>query len=517
MGKTTAPAIAILFFIVVHGTSGFSQRFFEHNNDVSKNDFDEQFEKEWNTAVKNNNYKDPEAVKKLYKYLWEGQLPGPNDTFNMRDSHIRETTIALMDALIGMNSLESMGYTTLALMVKNNGEQAMFATVTLGFLANYTRRRDMADHPPYSNVFSQYFIPKDILTRIKSSLKDGTYSPDDPDLIVAPSSAEGTAYFREDAGLSSMYAINDIIMSRWVDPRRYDQVADWSKWSEAMFEYYDLLVSAYKMREEDDWQFDWKGDIQLGHETKLTNMAGRPMASRSPEHPAVENKYYKELMDIDEKIMEIYNNKAVYINDSYSFPLLEHRDMIVTILTDILFNTTSSISPTHYKSYFDAAVDYIASIDSDPAEDAGGVVNYTMSALRDPAFYSVLNNVIEVIKVFKREHSPPYTKEELILEDVVAGEMSVTRMETSFEKRKMFVGGIVDDFMEWMRYQVQALRLTLEPFTMKFQANNKADSSRMAIVTVMLVKDTNPDAFFKSYQPLDRFPVERKNPKYTLD
>ncbi|KAL1123483.1 hypothetical protein AAG570_002563 [Ranatra chinensis] len=386
----------------------------------------------------------------------------------------------------------------------------------------------------------------------------GTFSIDDPDLLVAPSSAEGTAYFREDAGLSSMYAITDIFMSRWIDPRRYDQVADWSKWSEAMFEYYELLVSAYKMREEDDWQFTWKGFIELGHETNLTDMAGRPMASRSPEHQVVENKYYEELMDIYGKVRNLVSSKTVYINESYSFPLLEHRDMAVTILTDLLYNTTASINPTFYKSYFDAAVDYIASIDSDPNQDAGGVVNYTMSALRDPMFYTILDNVNSVIRLFKSQYSLPYTREEqlrelalvaegtdshsrrgrfyqprgmiltleglvlspnwtssysystLVLDDVVAGEMSVSRLETSFERHKMYVGGIFGEFIGWSKHQLQALRLRLEPFTMKFQATNNADSSRMAIVTVALVKDTDPEGYTDNYQPLDRFPVELK-------
>ncbi|KAL1123486.1 hypothetical protein AAG570_002566 [Ranatra chinensis] len=334
----------------------------------------------------------------------------------------------------------------------------------------------------------------------------GTYDPSNP-IVFGPDSSDRAAYFSGDMDLAVMFYNWHLNFASSAEPpeptgARKDR-------GEFFFDYHNQLAFAYYMRSQaEDWVVNWSKPIKAGYRTDLSDSAGRPFSSRSPNYPPQENAYYDELVEIVRKFEDIKENNTVYINGTYSLPLLESPSTALSLLSDLLYNTTDSVNPSYYKSYMDAAREYVASLGSNPNEDAGGLVGHPMTATRDPVFYSILLQVNDIVEFYKKWFIT-YDLSEVAIEDVEMESMEVSRLETFFETFDVGLTRALEDSFEWTKYKARSVRLNHVPYTTTFNITNGADDQREVMITVVMFtqlwKTLSPSV---KYQTVDRFVVK---------
>ncbi|KAL1109966.1 hypothetical protein AAG570_014075 [Ranatra chinensis] len=335
----------------------------------------------------------------------------------------------------------------------------------------------------------------------------GTYDAKNPVLFGPEESEDGAAYFREDAQMSSMFYNWHLNFASLMEPSKVNN--SWEGRGEMYYDFHNQLAVAYNLRTaKGDWLLDWDKPIKLGYRADLVNSSGQKLSSRSSDHPPTDNGYFQEVMDIRQKFQAVRKTNSIYINESDSARLPEGSDKVTSLLADLLYNTTDSLNPAYYKSYYDAALEYVASLGSNPGQDAGGAVRYPLTALRDPAFYAIAMEVNDIIRHYRKLNTS-YAKEDMVLDDVEINSLDVNNLETYFEAFDIGVTRAIENSFEWLKYTVRSLRLNHKPFETVLNITNKGDSPKDVMINIAMARSSPlPTAPVDNYQPFDRFTVQ---------
>ncbi|KAL1123484.1 hypothetical protein AAG570_002564 [Ranatra chinensis] len=251
---------------------------------------------------------------------------------------------------------------------------------------------------------------------------------------------------------------------------------------------------------------------QFGYATVLANSAGRLLATRPPEFRADDSPQRKELVRIEMLTYDLIANLTVHLEGNGTIKMKEDDREVISLLGNLLYNTTESVNPSLYQSYYTAGIEYLASLGTDPQKDGGGIAGYPMSAPSDPEFYPLLMRVNEAITAYKHYHNRKFYEKKLVAADFKFESISCSRLETFFEPFDVDVTSVVDGSSEPKKYIVRQLRLNHKPFTITMNITNRYKEKEHALVTVVFILDVFNKLFTFApndgiYQVFSKVPV----------
>ncbi|XP_014260938.1 hexamerin-like [Cimex lectularius] len=422
--------------------------------------------------------------------------------FDLLDYEMRHQTIKLYELFSSVSDWRDLKNIINALNGKVHPEQLNYALATTTF--HHFNNFRLAP-PNWFEVYPNYLLPaatlRELYRRKMKGMKEtviyvnianetvhgknsyfNAFSDTDPESKLR--------YFRDDTGLSNMFINWHMHFPNWRPVGKIPKTQSWEDRGHLFYYFHQQLLSRYnlerinnKMEPVDGLSWD---KVEMGrYVLDLLDNDGDPIPGRHAGAPNIQNTWWKRVNDLtglQHRISQVVDSNLILTTSCYHLEELRKGSEIYQLGNTIL-GTGNSSHPEYYGSYFFEGTDAVNIMGKGDIADnkEPGFFFKMLTTLRDPIFYSMLENIRSFIQDYTNTYisnykdlDEMYDYEGLSLDSVKIN----NELTTYFDYEEIDVTKVIDlapnEKLEDIKYKAKILKLNHKPFsyTVKVTANN---------------------------------------------
>ncbi|KAL1123513.1 hypothetical protein AAG570_002590 [Ranatra chinensis] len=449
-----------------------------------------------------------------YNEIVEKTKLDSEEHFNLWDPKTRQKTIDVINYLFSIKS----NYTTslVLTMMKRVFQKDQYHYILGVTQAHKAGTRHY--YPTSYQAMPNNFVPSTVMKKLFESVEPTTVD-------VPVYTSDGLEYFREDVGLNHFYYISHILWPVWMERSLYN-LTEWTRRGEMIFFIHQQLLARYNLEMISQGKqpvppLNWSNPTLVNYTSRLADWAGDNLVNRPSSTPLANLSGWQNTVDTYNRVAEAVK-AGILIGKAPEKLNLKELDSArsISALADVMYNSSSSYNPEYYGSLYDSMVSLFSEAGKSKKGESGEIEN-PMTALRDPAYFIILDSIVSLMHEYKKTHFKPYTLEDLNFDGVKIVSLEAVEVSTYFDAYEFDASGGLQRWKQGYvdrKWKVRVHRLDHSPIRVRMALENSRTETLGAIVRLYLGPDLDQEdveVARKMFVELDRFPI-RLGPGQTV-